>query len=208
MNGRSVHDWLFRKPLPASEQVALDTPVFTVVDQMPEYKGGYDAMRKFISRNLYYPKSARVGRIEGSVYVSFVVSEDGHVTDIAAIKGVNPDLDQEAIRVVSIMPLWKPGRLKGKPVKVRFVLPLNFRLSSSGKISVVDLKLIAVKDKLMIIGYVKNASNVPIVNAHVRLSQGTGGTTTDQNGFFRLEVPEQSGQIVIIHGTQEKKISF
>jgi len=104
--------------------------VFTVVEQMPEYSGGYEAMMKFISKNIKYPASARRMGIEGQVFVSFVVDTEGKISEVQTIKGISADCDKEAVRVVQLMPPWKAGKQNGKPVKVRFVLPIKFKLGT------------------------------------------------------------------------------
>lgn len=104
--------------------------VFTVVEQMPEYSGGYESMMKFISKNIKYPASARRMGIEGQVFVSFVVDTEGKISEVTTIKGISADCDKEAVRVVQMMPPWKAGKQNGKPVKVRFVLPIKFKLGT------------------------------------------------------------------------------
>jgi len=104
--------------------------IFTVVEQMPEYAGGYEAMMKFISKNIKYPASARRMGIEGQVFVSFVVDSEGKISEVTTIKGISADCDKEAVRVVQMMPPWKAGKQNGKPVKVRFVLPIKFKLGT------------------------------------------------------------------------------
>lgn len=107
--------------------------IFTLVEQMPEYPGGQEALIKFISQNLKYPESAKEAGISGTVYVSFIVSEKGNIESVKAISSVHELLDKEAIRVVKEMPSWKPGIQKGKPVKVQFTLPLKFTLLKESK---------------------------------------------------------------------------
>lgn len=108
---------------------ADDDEIFTFVDQQPEYAGGYDAMMAFIMQNMKYPARARQMRIEGTVHVSFVVAKTGEITDVKVLRGIMAECDQEAIRVIRMMPPWKPGKQNGRPVNVRFVLPLKFRLN-------------------------------------------------------------------------------
>jgi len=107
-----------------------DDPVFTVVEQMPQYPGGKEALIKYMSNNITYPENARKNGIEGRVFVSFVVEKSGKVTGIRLLRGVNEELDKEAIRVVSEMPKWKPGIQRGQPVRVQFNLPIVFKLDS------------------------------------------------------------------------------
>lgn len=103
-------------------------PKFIVVEVMPEYPGGTEAMLKYISENLHYPQYAKEHNIEGKVFVNFIVDETGKVTKVKVVKNVEPSLDAEAVRVIESLPLWKPGFHKGKPVRVQFTIPINFEL--------------------------------------------------------------------------------
>jgi periplasmic protein TonB len=105
-----------------------DTNIYEMVEVMPEFPGGMIAMNKFISENLVYPQEALENGIFGKVYIQFTVKKDGSITDVKALRPTHPLLDEEAIRVVSSMPRWSPGTLKGKPVDVRHNLPLNFKI--------------------------------------------------------------------------------
>ncbi|MBQ5533597.1 MAG: energy transducer TonB, partial [Bacteroidales bacterium] len=102
--------------------------VFSVVEQEPEYPGGEEAMYKFLSDNLVYPKAAREKGIQGKVIVEFVVEKNGKISNVKAVKSVSPELDAEAIRVVSKMPKWKPGVQRGEKVRSRWRLPIHFQL--------------------------------------------------------------------------------
>ncbi len=95
-------------------------------DEMPEFPGGYSEFVKFISKNAEYLEIARENGIEGTVYVSFVVETDGSITQAKVVRGIFKPLDEEAVRVVKMMPNWKPGKQKGKPVRVRFKVPIKF----------------------------------------------------------------------------------
>lgn len=115
---------------PATEIISAgDDELFTVVDQQPEYAGGYEAMMAFIQRNMQYPTMARKMQIQGTVHVSFIVSKTGAISDVKVLRGMMKECDQEAVRVVSMMPPWIPGKQNGRPVNVRFILPLKFRLN-------------------------------------------------------------------------------
>jgi protein TonB len=115
---------------PVEEVVVEDeNKIFTVVEQQPEFQGGYEAMMNFIKKNMRYPASARRMGVDGTVYVSFVVSKDGSISEVKTIRGISADCDKEAMRVVSMMPAWRPGKQNGKPVFVRFVLPIKFKLN-------------------------------------------------------------------------------
>jgi len=120
---------VFEEPVEEVVVVEDENKIFTVVEQQPEFQGGYEAMMNFIKKNMRYPASARRMGVDGTVYVSFVVSKDGSISEVKTIRGISADCDQEAIRVVSMMPSWKPGRQNGKPVFVRFVLPIKFKLN-------------------------------------------------------------------------------
>jgi protein TonB len=101
-----------------------------VVEQQAEFEGGLQALGKYLNKNLRYPASARRMGIEGQVFVSFVIDKEGKISDIQVVKGISADCDKEAVRVVSSMPNWKPGKQNGRPVKSRFVLPIRFKLES------------------------------------------------------------------------------
>jgi protein TonB len=103
--------------------------IFTVVEQQAEFPGGFEAMGKFLAKNMKYPAVARRMGIEGSVYVSFVIDKEGKISDPQVIKGISTECDNEAIRVIQLMPPWKPGKQNGQPVKCRFVLPIKFKLA-------------------------------------------------------------------------------
>lgn len=105
-----------------------DNEIFTVVEQNPEFPGGYEAMMAFVKQNMKYPPNARRMDIEGTVYVGFVVNRDGTISDVKVLRGIMTECDNEAIRVIKAMPPWKPGRQNGRNVNVRFTVPLKFRL--------------------------------------------------------------------------------
>lgn len=102
--------------------------VFDAVEQMPEYPGGMQAMMEFLQTNMKYPEDAAKQKVEGRVMVQFVVETDGSITDVHVAKQVFPSLDAEAIRVVQAMPRWTPGMDKGRVVRVKYNLPIVFRM--------------------------------------------------------------------------------
>ena len=104
------------------------TRVMNVAEIQPEFEGGYTAMMTFISTNMRYPAAALRDGVSGIVYLSFIVNEDGVIQNPKVLRPLHPGLDAEAIRVVSLMPKWKPGIHQGKPVKVRFNLPVKFNV--------------------------------------------------------------------------------
>ena len=103
-------------------------PIFTVVEVMPKYPGGRDAMYKFLGENIKYPQKAREEGISGTVYVQFVVEKDGRTTGFKILRSAEESLDNEALRVLKTMPKWEPGTQKGKPVRVQYNLPIKFKL--------------------------------------------------------------------------------
>jgi TonB family protein len=106
-----------------------NSDVYTVVEDMPTYRGGDDARIKFLVSNIKYPEKARENGIQGTVYVSFVIDEVGTVTDVKVLRGIGNGCDEEAMRVVRLMPRWNPGKQSGKPVKVQFNMPIKFTLA-------------------------------------------------------------------------------
>ena len=102
--------------------------VFDVVEQMPEYPGGQAALFEYLSKNIKYPADAEKKKVEGKVFVTFVVDTDGKITDVSLMRKVFPSLDAEAVRVISAMPNWIPGKQKGQVVRVKYTVPIMFRL--------------------------------------------------------------------------------
>lgn len=115
---------------PNVEQILEDTAktVYTYVEQMPEFPGGNDELMKYLQKNIKYPEIAQENGISGRVYVQFVVSSGGTISNVTVVRGVDPSLDKEAVRVIRTMPSWKPGKQNGTPVKVQMSVPVNFRL--------------------------------------------------------------------------------
>lgn len=109
-------------------QVPQDGKVYDVVENMPSYPGGDQAMYEFLVSNMKYPVEAQKAKKEGRVVVSFVVRKDGSITDVSVVRPEDPALDAEAVRVVKAMPKWTPGKQKGVPVNVKFNMPIQFKL--------------------------------------------------------------------------------
>ena len=117
----------FGKPAQKSEE---EGEIFLVVEEQPMFPGGMEEMMKFLQKEIKYPKEAMDKKIQGRVIVQFVVNKDGSICEDTVVKSVDPLLDAEALRVVRSMPNWTPGKQKGDPVRVRFTLPVSFRLSN------------------------------------------------------------------------------
>lgn len=104
--------------------------VFMVVEQMPEFPGGTQGLFQFLSENVKYPVIAQENNIQGRVVCSFVVEKDGSITDVNVVRsGGDASLDKEAVRVIKSMPNWKPGRQRGKLVRVKYSVPVTFKLT-------------------------------------------------------------------------------
>lgn len=106
-----------------------ETPIFTVVEDMPSYPGGQGAMMKFLAANIKYPAQAKENGIQGRVFINFVVEADGKVSNVKLLRGIGGGCDEEAIRVVNAMPNWTPGKQDGESVRVSFNLPVKFTLN-------------------------------------------------------------------------------
>ncbi len=102
--------------------------VFTVVEQMPEFPGGEAARNEFLDKNMQYPTMAKEQGIQGKVWLSFIVDKFGNVSNVEVLRGIGGGCDEEAVRVVSMMPRWTPGKQSGRPVVVKFRFPINFTL--------------------------------------------------------------------------------
>jgi TonB family protein len=130
------------------EVTRVPDDVFVVVEDMPEFPGGEEALRNWIAENVKYPVEAAEKGIQGKVYAMFVVEKDGSIGRSKVVRGVFPLLDEEALRVVNAMPKWKPGRQRGKEVAVSYTIPINFQLQGK-KI-----------DETVVVGYDKNGVSI------------------------------------------------
>lgn len=109
----------------------VDNKTYDIVDEMPMFSGGKEKMIEYFSSNLQYPEQAKKNNIRGRVLISFIVEKDGSITNCKVIKSVSPELDNEAMRVISSMPAWKPGKKDEQPVRVKYTIPINFQPPSS-----------------------------------------------------------------------------
>ena len=112
------------------EEIINEETIFIVVESMPAFPGGLDKLTGYLHDNIKYPIRAKELGIQGKVFLSFVIEKDGSVTDVTLLRGIGGGCDEEAIRVVKNMPKWIPGKQRNVPVRVRFNLPVNFRLLS------------------------------------------------------------------------------
>ena len=104
--------------------------IFSTVDQPAEFPGGQAKLMTWLSTQIRYPESAQQNGVQGKVIVKFVIEKDGSISGVSILKGIDKDLDAEAIRVVKMMPKWKPGKNNGEPVRSYFTFPVTFKLSN------------------------------------------------------------------------------
>ena len=102
--------------------------VYDIVEVMPQYPGGMPELMQYLAKNIKYPIQAQKKGIEGRVTVRFIVEKDGSISNVTVVRHIHPLLDKEAVRVIKAMPKWSPGMLNGKPVRVKFNIPVAFRL--------------------------------------------------------------------------------
>ena len=140
---------------------------YDVVEEMPQYPGGVGKLMEYVSMNVRYPKEAESKSIQGRVIITFVVEKDGSITDAEVIKSVDPALDAEALRVVKAMPKWTPGKQEGKPIRVKYTMPITFALQGGDVIPDGKVKGANVMNETVVVGIGDNAkaihTNVPYV---------------------------------------------
>ena len=124
----SAQEAVYTPPAVVEEEEESAQQIFTVVEEMPKFPGGDAELLKFIAKSIKYPVIAQENGIQGRVICAFVVNRDGSVVDAEVLRGVDPSLDKEALRVIGTMPKWTPGKQRGKPVRVKYTVPITFRL--------------------------------------------------------------------------------
>ena len=127
-NGQNAPEPVKCEPLYMPQPVNSNR-VYDVVEQMPSFPGGISGLRTYLNQNIRYPAEAQENGVQGRVVVSFVVGKDGHISDVTVLRSVDPSLDKEAVRVIRNMPRWTPGKQGGEPVRVRYNVPVSFRLN-------------------------------------------------------------------------------
>ncbi len=121
-----IPDW--EPEMKKEESIEEVEPIVLIPSVMPEFPGGVNAMMMFIANNIEYPKLAREANISGTVFIGFVVEKDGAISNIELVRSIGGGCDEEALRIVQIMPRWNPGKQRGVPVRVRLTLPVKFTL--------------------------------------------------------------------------------
>ena len=166
----------------ASNSEPQEKVIFQVVEEMPQFPGGMGEAMKFLAKNMKYPVAAQQAKIEGRVIVQFVVEKDGSVSDVKVMRGVNSEHDAEAIRVVSMMPKWIPGKQRGKAVAVKYTMPIMFRLQTPAS--------------------EKEKNSSPIV---MEVEEGASKESVD--GMMNLVRPnsqKEDAPVIRINGTEDK----
>ena len=115
-------------PVEIEEDEVVEQEIFTIVEEMPEFPGGMNKLAEYLAKNIKYPQMARESGIQGRVFVNFVVEPDGSVSNVTVMRSLGGGCDEEAMRVVKSMPKWKPGKQRGKAVRVSYILPVKFKL--------------------------------------------------------------------------------
>lgn len=133
-----------------TQDKATENTIFEVVEEMPAYPGGMEALMKFINTNVRYPQIAHTNGTQGRVIAQFIVEKDGSISNIKVIRSVSAELDGEAIRVLATMPKWIPGTQKGVPVRVNYSVPVSFRLSGGPEAKEVKNSQL---DEIAVVGY-------------------------------------------------------
>ena len=116
-------------PIEMDEEEIEEEEIFTIVEKMPQFPGGLEALFQYLGTNIEYPAMAKDSRIEGKVYITFIVNSKGDIDDVRVLRGIGGGCDEEAVRVIKAMPNWEPGRQRGKAVKVQYNIPVNFILN-------------------------------------------------------------------------------
>ena len=125
VGSRNANGW---EKNPSETPRPEEQTIFEVVENMPDFPGGQAALMQYLAKNIKYPTIAQENGTQGRVIVQFVVNKDGSIVDAKVVRSVDPYLDKEALRVINTMPKWKPGMQRGKPVRVKFTVPVMFRL--------------------------------------------------------------------------------
>ncbi len=145
----------------AADKDTIDNPIFEVVEQMPEFPdGGMPALMEYFVKNIKYPEAAMKKGTQGRVTVQFVVEKDGSIANAKVLRGIDPELDKEAVRVISMMPKWKPGMQKGQAVNVKYAVPVMFRLTEDNtpvKYAPIESKI----DEMVVVGYAPEEATSP-----------------------------------------------
>lgn len=163
-------------------------PVYTEIDNMPEYPGGIEKLLNYLASNIKYPKEAKTVNIEGRVTINFIVETDGSVSNVRVMKGIGGGCDEEAKRVVENMPKWKPGIQDNKPVRVSYNLPIKFSIEEKAK----GIKTM-VKVENNNVTFIRNSPSSKIIKSH--LSEYVKSL---ENGKYIVEYNIAGGKLYVM----------
>lgn len=180
--------------------------VFTIVEELPEYPGGIDALYQHVLSEIRYPKKARINEVEGQVVVQFVVEKVGSISNVKAIKGIDPDCDQEAIRVIQTAASFTPGSQRGKKVRVQMIIPIIFKLDQARRNAdqtkqgmIVVEKVETKNEKLKVdarytngewSGTIYSQEGDALPGASIIVAGTSAGTVSDLDGTFTIKANE------------------
>ena len=115
-------------PVEVEEEEVQEQEIFQIVEEMPSFPGGEQKLLEYVAKNTKYPQIARESGIQGRVFIGFVVETDGSISNVKVLRGIGGGCDEEAVRVIKSLPKWKPGKQRGKAVRVSYQIPVNFKL--------------------------------------------------------------------------------
>ena len=178
--------------IPKAKEEQQEEVVFQVVEEMPQFPGGLSEAMKFLAKNIKYPVEAQQAKIEGRVIVRFVVGRDGSVSDVEVMRGVSPELDAEAVRVVSLMPKWIPGKQRGKAVAVKYTMPIMFRLQTPAQEQKKEEETPPYHQLTLKVDKDADMNNVGMVKDYLK-TRGTG---------MQAHAPEGVSPLIIVDGKE------
>ncbi|NND08522.1 MAG: TonB family protein [Saprospiraceae bacterium] len=208
------------------DRLTIDTgseeEVLTVVEELPAFKGGMNAFYHYLRMEMRYPLEARKSSVEGRVDVQFIVEKDGSLSNVKVLEGIGAGCDEEAVRVIQKSPPFNPGKQRGRPVRVRMVIPIIFELdpvrknrdnSSQGIIIIEKAAVKASKPEVVAnyengewFGTIKDEHGEPLAGANIVIEGSSQGTTSTLDGTFNLAAPRSKDIIISFVGYETIKV--
>ena len=196
--------------------------LFTIVEDWAQYPGGIEALYKYVMTEIRYPKEARTNGVEGQIFVQFVVDKDGSISEVQTVKGIGAGCDQEGERVLKSATAFKPATQRGKPVRVRLLMPITFKLNKGKTNSDNSTQGIVIVDEVRIIhsdlkvdanyakgewsGTIYDEEGHGLPGASIVVAGTTSGTASDFDGTFKLKANESQELVVSFVGYQTVKL--
>ena len=168
------------------EGTSPNKDIFDQAETMPEFPGGVGKLMEYVAKNVRYPKEAEDKCLQGRVIATFIVEKDGSITSAKIVRSIDPALDAEALRVINGMPNWKPGTQKGEPVRVKYTIPISFRLQGGGDIPAENVKGVNVMNETVVVGY--GPENEPYVIVDGKPIDGSKLKEIDPKTIDHMEV--------------------